>query len=80
MFEVLAGRGAEKPLGAVLEATVGEKDGDLTALIFDGGRLLVAEAGEKGKRLRVRIGADDILIAREAPTAISANNILPAII
>jgi len=80
VFEVLAGRGAEKPLGAVLEATVGEKDGDLTVLIFDGGRLLVAESGEKGKKLRVRIGADDILIAREAPTAISANNILPAII
>ncbi len=80
VFEVLAGRGAEKPLGAVLEATVGEKDGDLTVLIFDGGRLLVAEAGEKGKKVRVRIRADDILIAREAPIAISANNILPAII
>jgi molybdate transport system ATP-binding protein len=80
VFEVLAGQGAEKPLGAVLEATVGGKDGDLTALIFDGGRLLVAEAGEKGKKARVRIRADDILIAREAPTAISANNILPAIV
>ena len=80
VFEVLAGHGAEKKLGAVLEANVGEKDGDLTALIFDGGKLLVAESGETGKKLRVRIGADDILIAREAPTAISANNILPAII
>lgn len=80
VFEVLAGRGAEKKLGAVLEATVGEKEGDLTALIFDGGRLLVAETGEKGKKLRVRICADEILIAREAPAAISANNILPAMI
>ncbi|HEX4105750.1 MAG TPA: molybdenum ABC transporter ATP-binding protein [Rhizomicrobium sp.] len=80
VFEVLAGHGAEKPLGAVLEATVSEKEGDLTTLMFDGGKLLVAEAGEKGKKLRVRIRADDILIAREAPTAISANNILPAII
>ena len=80
VFEVLAGRGAEKPLGAVLEALVGEKEGDLTALHFDGGKLLVAETGEKGKKVRVRIGADEILIAREAPTAISANNILPAMI
>ena len=80
VFEVLAGRGAEKPLGAVLEAVVGERDGELTALHFDGGTLLVAEVGEKGKRVRVRIGADEILIAREVPTAISANNILPAIV
>ncbi|HZQ40996.1 MAG TPA: TOBE domain-containing protein, partial [Rhizomicrobium sp.] len=80
VFEVLAGRGAEKPLGAVLEAVVGEKEGELTALEFAGGRLLVAETGQKGKKLRVRIGADEILIARERPSAISANNILPAII
>lgn len=80
VFEVLTGRGAERPLGAVLEAVVGGKEGDLTALIFDGGTLLVAEAGEKGKRLRVRIGADEILVARQAPAAISANNILPAIV
>lgn len=80
VFEVLAGRGAEKKLGAVLEAVVGNREGDLTALTFDGGRLLVAETAEKGKKLRVRIGADEILVAREAPTAISANNILPAIV
>ena len=80
VFEMLAGRGAEKPLGAVLEAIVGEKDGELTALDFDGGRLLVTEAGEKGKKVRVRIGADEILVARQAPAAISANNILPAIV
>lgn len=80
VFEVLAGRGVEKPLGAVLEAIVGERDGDLTQLMFDGGRLLVAEAAAKGKKLRVRIGADEILVARQAPRAISANNILPAIV
>lgn len=80
VYEILAGRGAEKPLGAVLEATVGEKEGDLTALHFDGGKLLVAETGEPGWKLRVRIGADEILVAREAPAAISANNVLPAIV
>lgn len=80
VFEVLAGRGGEKPIGAVLEAVVGESQGDLTRLLFDGGQLLVADAGEKGRKVRVRIGADDILVAREAPLAISANNILPATI
>ena len=80
VFDLLAGLGAEKPLGAVLEATVGGVQDGLTTLIFEGGRLLVAEAPEMGKRVRVRIGADEILIAREAPTAISANNILPVTI
>ncbi len=80
VFELLAGLGAEKPLGAVLEATVtGIQDG-LSTLAFDGGTLLATEAGEKGRRVRVRIGADEILIAREAPSAISANNILPVTI
>src|SRR5262249_24563843 len=69
-----------KPIGAVLEAAVGEKEGDLTALMFEGGRLLVAEVGEREKKVRVRIGADEILVAREMPNAISANNILPAVI
>ena len=71
---------SEKPLGAVLEAS-----GDGVArwphrLAFDGGTLLVAERGEPGKRLRLRIGADDILLAREEPRAISANNVLPVTI
>jgi molybdate transport system ATP-binding protein len=80
VFELLAGLGAEKPLGAVLEARVAGVEDGLTMLLFDGGKLLVAEAGERGRRIRVRIGADEILIAREAPTAISANNILPVTI
>ncbi len=80
VFELLAGLGVEKPLGAVLEATVEERKGGLTALAFDGGRLLVAETREVGDKVRVRIGADEILIARERPAAISANNILPVMI
>ena len=39
-----------------------------------------AKRARPGKRVRVRIGADEILIAREAPKAISANNILPVTI
>jgi molybdate transport system ATP-binding protein len=80
VFDLLAGLGAEKPLGAVLQAMVGEIQDGLSTLIFDGGKLFVAEAGETGKQVRVRIGADEILIAREAPRAISANNILPVTI
>ena len=77
VFELLAGLGAEKPLGAVLEASVAGAEDGLTTLLFDGGKLFVAEASERGRHIRVRIGADEILIAREAPRAISANNILP---
>ncbi len=80
VFDLLAGLGAEKPLGAVLEARIGDIQDGLQTLLFDGGRLLAADAGEAGKRVRVRIGADDILIAREAPRGISANNILPVTI
>ena len=72
------GRGKAPGRGAGSDGRRGQ-DG-LSSLIFDGGRLLVAEAAETGKRVRVRIGADEILIAREAPIAISANNILPVTI
>jgi molybdate transport system ATP-binding protein len=80
VFDLLAGLGAEKPLGAVLDARIGGVEDGLRILDFDGGRLLAAHAGEAGSHVRVRIGADDILIAREAPRAISANNILPVTI
>lgn len=80
VFDLLAGLGADKPLGAVLEARAGDIQDGLQTLMFDGGRLLVADAGPMGARVRVRIGADDILIAREAPRGISANNILPVTI
>lgn len=80
VFDLLAGLGAEKPLGAVLQATVGDIQDGLSTLLFDGGTLLATEVGQPGKQVRVRIGADEILIAREAPKAISANNILPVTI
>ena len=80
VFDLLAGLGAEKPVGAVLQATVGDIQDGLSTLLFDGGTLLATEVGQPGKQVRVRIGADEILIAREAPKAISANNILPVTI
>jgi molybdate transport system ATP-binding protein len=80
VFAILAGLGAQKPLGAVLEAQADGTEAGLTRLVFDGGVLLVADAHERGRRVRVRVNADDILIARQAPQAISANNILPVTI
>lgn len=66
------------PLGAVIEAEVGERRPDgLTALAFDGGTLLVQELQQpRGARLRVRIRAEEIMLALEEPRTISANNVL----
>jgi molybdate transport system ATP-binding protein len=51
----------------------------LTKLAFDGGTLLVPRIERPpGTALRVRLRADDILLAREAPPSISANNVLAA--
>lgn len=66
--------------GAVFPATVLEhrRDG-LTVLQFDGGVLLVPQLAKMpGSRLRVRIAADDIIIARKRPEELSANNVLLA--
>lgn len=65
------------PLGAVFEAEIaGTRDG-LTLLAFDGGVLAVKRLERPvGTRLRVRLRAEDIVLAREEPQAISANNIL----
>lgn len=68
------------PVGAVLDAKVqSHRPGDgLSELAFDGGRLVVSQiARDSGKRVRVRIRAEDIMLAREEPRAISANNVLP---
>jgi molybdate transport system ATP-binding protein len=65
------------PLGAVFEAEVsGEREG-LTLLAFDGGVLAVKKIARlSGTKLRVRLRAEDIVLALEEPRAISANNIL----
>lgn len=66
--------------GAVFPARVaGHRADGLTALTFDGGCLYVPRlARPSGVLLRVRLKADDIMLAREAPRDISANNVLPA--
>jgi molybdate transport system ATP-binding protein len=69
------------PMGAVLDARVESHrpaDG-LSVLSFNGGELTVSQiARAVGARIRVRVRAEDIMLAREEPRAISANNVLPA--
>jgi molybdate transport system ATP-binding protein len=71
------------PFGAVIETHVAEqRTGEgLTLLRFEGGELLVpAIQRSVGAVLRVRARAEDVLLARETPSRISANNVLPAIV
>jgi molybdate transport system ATP-binding protein len=70
------------PLGAVFDAVVAEHQPDgLTRLIFDGGILFVpALARPKGVTVRVRLRAEDLMLALEEPRAISANNVLRSVI
>ena len=78
VFELLAGQGAEKPLGAVLEATVGRhRRMALPCLPLTAASCWWPRRANRESACGVRIGADEILVAREAPVAISANNILP---
>jgi molybdate transport system ATP-binding protein len=82
VFDMLTGIHAGLPaLGAVLEATMtGQRTDGLAELAFSGGIIAVSAMPPTGARLRLRIAAEDILIAREQPQAISANNILPVIV
>ncbi len=68
--------------GAVLDAKVkSHRDDGLSVLSFAGGEIITGRiAKELGSRLRVRIRAEDIMLAREEPKAISANNVIPATI
>jgi molybdate transport system ATP-binding protein len=70
------------PLGAVLPASVAaHHDDGLTELAFDGGPLFVPRIDVAvGARLRVRLRAEDVMLARVVPGAISANNVLSAMV
>ncbi len=70
------------PQGAVFEATLaGQRPDGLSLLAFDGGVLAVAKLSRPlGARVRVRLRAEDIMLAREEPHAISANNVLPCVV
>jgi len=77
-LEFAAASGVES-YGAVLDASVASHRGDgLSVLSFAGGVLVVGRVPkEPGARLRVRIRAEDVMLALEEPRAISANNVIP---
>lgn len=69
------------PVGAVFPATVAAHDErlGLTELSFAGGSLVVPLLSRsKGAKVRVRFRAEEVMLARVVPGAISANNILAA--
>ncbi|WP_150525038.1 molybdenum ABC transporter ATP-binding protein [Roseibium sediminis] len=65
--------------GALIEAVVVMHHADgLTELEVGGVRLLLPRvSAEPGSRLRVRIPAQEVILSRQAPTGLSALNILP---
>jgi molybdate transport system ATP-binding protein len=68
--------------GSLIRAEIAQHRPDsLSELKFAGGTLLVPRlAREAGARLRVRIAATDIMLAKEEPRAISANNVLSCLV
>ncbi len=77
-LDVLAQTGTPS-YGAVIDTrvTAHRKDEGLSVLGFDGGELIVPSLDKPlGTRLRVRIRAEDVMLATEEPRMISANNVL----
>ena len=84
VFDILADLEAMQSVdmpsyGAVTDTRVAfhrEADG-LSVLAFDGGELIVPRLNRTiGSRVRVRIRAEDVMLAAEEPRTISANNVL----
>lgn len=76
---------ADRPAGetcAVLDVHItGQHADGVTELGFSGGALLVPRIeGVVGARVRLRVVAEGVLLAREEPTAISALNVLTVVI
>ena len=80
IFEFASGSIGGAATGGVIEAKVSAHRFDgLSELSFNGGTLIVARVNrDAGSDLRVRIRAEDVMLALEEPRAISANNVLPA--
>ena len=69
--------------GAVLEAEIAGHDAahGLTELAFDSEILVVPRiARAVGDRVRIRIDADDVMLALTKPEGVSANNVLSAVV
>ncbi len=66
--------------GAVITTRVAGRllDDGLTELVFSGGRLLLPGTfGTLGQTVRLRIPAQDVILAKQAPEGLSALNVLP---
>ncbi|MEL6684715.1 MAG: molybdenum ABC transporter ATP-binding protein [Pseudomonadota bacterium] len=69
--------------GAVITTKVAGRllDDGLTELAFSGGRLMLPGIlGVLGQTVRIRIPAQDVILANEAPNGVSALNVLPVVI
>ncbi len=69
--------------GAVIVTKVAGRllDDGLTELAFSGGRLVLPGIlGVLGQTVRIRIPAQDVILSQEAPTGLSALNVLPVTI
>lgn len=67
--------------GAVLSGEIADHVGDLTRLALSAGTLLLPRINAPlGTRIRLRIAAQDIILATTKPRDISALNVLPATI
>jgi molybdate transport system ATP-binding protein len=78
--DMLLGRAmAMGRLGGLIDAVAANSRADgLTELAFDGGVFAVPQSLAPGRRVRLRIAAEDILIATGEPSGLSANNMLSA--
>src|SRR5262249_47610822 len=78
------GIGIERPLlGAILPAGVAPPNagGKVAVLGVEGARFVVSNNSRPlGAALRIRIDAYDIMLARNQPSDISANNIFPVVV
>jgi len=85
LFEITARldlfSGAHLLPGAVLEAKIACHDElhGLTELLLAGETLVVPRVNRAaGNKVRIRIDADDVMLALQRPEGVSANNIIPA--
>jgi molybdate transport system ATP-binding protein len=81
VFDPVALRGMGlRDAGSAIDARIaGHEDDGLTRLDTSAGPLWLPRVeGAPGRRVRVRIMAHEVLLARDAPTGLSALNILPA--
>ena len=84
-FAAVAGLGngdGVAPFTVIAAAVAGHDDtAGTTRLEFPGGALVVPRlALERGARLRLRIEATDVILAREASSGLSVRNVLPAVV